>query len=270
MYEKILDKIIWSFSSVNSYTNCPRCFKFERIDKVSKVQNAFAEWGSFMHSLFERYFSGELEFFELAPLYEKDYKKNVKETFPYNRYVDLSEKYYNTGLEYLSEFEGMPENYEVLGVEEKANLVVDGRPFVGYIDLVLRDRNSNALVVWDHKSKADFKNDQEHMEYLRQLYLYAEYVKEKYGEYPAQLTFNMFRVGKIVESDFDQNELDATKRWFIGTIEKIYEDREFKDKIEISCFENFKDLDAYKPGSDFFCANLCGARMYCPRSGCKK
>ena len=223
-----------------------------------------------MHSLFERYFKGELEFFELAPLYQQDYKNHVKTAFPPNRYVDLGEKYYETGLSYLNTFEGLPSHYEVVEVEDKANIVIENRPFVGFIDLVLRDKNTNDLMILDHKSKADFKSDAEYHEYLRQLYLYAAFVKEKYGEYPTKLTFHMFRIGKIIEGDFQKSELEATKKWFLTTIDAIYHDTVFEDKISRSYYENFKDIETYKPGSDFFCAHLCSVREHCPRSGCMK
>ena len=189
-YKETLDKIICSFSSVNSYENCPYGFKLARLvrDKhgkhLSKLENAFGLWGTFMHHLFEQYFYGKIEFFEMSDLYVDGYKEAVPLPFPPNRYVDLNEKYYAVGKEYWDYYEGIPSQYEVLGVESKAEMKVETRPFVGYIDLVLRDKENGHLLVYDHKSKSKFTSKKEQAEYPRQLYLYAEYVKNVYGEYP--------------------------------------------------------------------------------------
>lgn len=268
IYDDVLNKIIWSYSSVNSYDNCPKCFKLERIDRVSKIQNAFAEWGSFMHSILEAYFKDEADLFDLLELYEKGYTKNVTHQFPYNRYADLGERYYNAGIAYFNNFNGLSKNYEVLEVECQTPMEIGGRPFIGFIDLVLRDKRDGSLQIVDHKSKSGFKSDAELAQYLRQLYLYAEYVRIQYGDYPKCLFFNMVRAGKVIKTEFDQRELQKSIDWFNRTIEKIYADEKFEDKIAIEYDHKFKDINTYKPGNDFFCANLCGAREHCSRSGC--
>lgn len=51
-----LDNLVWSFSKVNNYNRCPHGFKLTYIDKVPQIDNAFAEYGSFAHSLLEKYF----------------------------------------------------------------------------------------------------------------------------------------------------------------------------------------------------------------------
>jgi len=70
----ILDGMRWSFSSVNTYNTCPQAFRLGYLDALPKVNNAFSDWGTFMHSLMESYFRGKLEFFELSQefiLFEK-------------------------------------------------------------------------------------------------------------------------------------------------------------------------------------------------------
>lgn len=270
-YEDILNQILWSFSSVSSYENCPFGFKLARLvrDKngkpLTKVENAFGLWGSFMHHLFELYFTGKVDFFELSEIYEEDYQDQVNLEFPPNRYVDLNEKYYEAGRTYWDFYEGLSEQYEVIGVELKAQMKINGRPFVGYIDLVLRDKQDGKLLVYDHKSKSKFTSKKELAEYARQLYLYAEYVKQAFGEYPKALVFNMFRAGEIVQIDFDQADCEEAKKWFSDTIDAIYADSAFEDKIERSYRESHKSLESFSR-NDFFCNELCGVREHCKRS----
>lgn len=244
----ILDGIRWSYSSVNSYHQCPRQFKLSYIDALPRVDNAFSDWGSFMHYLLEQYFKGKLEFFELSQIYVEQYKDRVKCTFPPNKYVNLNESYYKAGKEYLDNFDGDFEGCEVLGVEQKVKLDINGRPFVGVIDLVLRGADGSPICC-DHKSKKAFKSKKEEAEYLRQLYLYSIWIKQKYGEYPSQLIFNMFRGGKKVVHNFVEDELRAAVNWFTSTIDSIYEDTEF-----VACPD------------EFFCNFLCGVRHHCSYS----
>lgn len=91
MYKNILDNMVWSFSSVNSYCTCPYAFKLSYIDKKEKVNNAFAEFGSFVHSLLEKYFKGEIEFFELSQMYESEYDSNVTHEFHLLNFVILKQ-----------------------------------------------------------------------------------------------------------------------------------------------------------------------------------
>lgn len=244
----VLDGICWSYSSVNSYQQCPKQFKLSYIDALPRVDNAFSDWGSFMHHLLEQYFKGELEFYELSQVYEKEYDKHIKCEFPPNKYVNLNESYYTAGKEYFDNFDGDFEECKVLGVEQKVELDINCRSFVGVIDLVLRAPDGTIWLV-DHKSKKSFKSKQEEAEYLRQLYLYSIWTKQKYGEYPSQLIFNMFRGGKKVVHNFVEDELKSAIEWFTSTIDSIYKDTEF-----IACPD------------EFFCNFLCGVRHHCSYS----
>ena len=280
----ILDGMRWSYSSVNTYDTCPQSFLLGYLDALPRVDNAFSDWGTFMHSLMERYFKGEVEFFELSQLYQQEYKKNVTNAFPPNNYCDLGERYFKAGKDYLDQFDGGAfEDCEVLAVEQRVNLDISGRPFVGVIDLLLKD--ANGYIVLDHKSKSAFKSKKEQTEYSRQLYLYAIYVKEKYGKWPVKLVFHMVRDGgKLIEIPFEEKAAADARQWFIDTIDKIYADeafestpnrlrRQIKELGELQKnsrigFQDYlkqkKKLEAELNKTGFFCWQLCGSRDQCP------
>lgn len=223
-------------------------FKKAYIDALQRIDNAFGEWGTWGHKIFEQYYSGKLELFELCDTYESDYNKNVKTRFPPNAHVDLNKSYYKAGKEYFSTFEDDFEAYKILAIEQEIKLKIQKYSFIGYIDLVLQDKDGNIIIV-DHKSKAKFKNKKEKGEYLRQLYLYSQYIYENYGKYPTKLVFNMFRTREIVEEEFKIDDLNAATEWFVDTIEKIYADMEFEPVV-----------------SDYFCNFICSVRCWCPNS----
>ena len=273
----------WSFSSVNTYNTCPQAFRLGYLDALPRVDNAFSDWGTFMHSIMERYFKHDLEFFELSQVYVDGYAEAVKNKFPPNKFCDLSKRYYDAGKDYLDNFDGLFEDCEIVGVEQKVKLNIDGRPFVGVIDLLLR--GPDGFIVADHKSKSAFKSKREQAEYARQLYLYALYVKEKYGEWPVKLVFHMVRSGgELVEIPFVEDDAMAAKQWFLDTIDAIYADEKFIsepnrirnelkelkkkfDRRELG-FEEYKKqkkkLNAALNNTSFFCRVLCSSRECCP------
>ena len=156
-------------------------------------------------------------------------------------------------------------------IEEKQRdlLDIDGDIFIGFIDLIVKDKNTGRYIVVDHKSKSKFKNEEERDEYARQLYLYALYIKAEYGEFPSHLIFNMFRANDVVTIDFDEKKLEKAVFWFKNTIENIKKDNKFDDKITILFRQKKKPLKEFKK-DDFFCNELCGVRSYCNRSRCYK
>lgn len=243
-----LGNLVWSFSKVNTYNHCPHGFKLTYIDEKPKIDNAFAEYGSFVHSLLERYFNGEIEFFELSQMYENEYNINVLRKFPPCEFCNLSEKYYNDGLQYFNSFDGLEDNYKIIGVEQEIKLNIDGKSFIGYIDLILQDKSDGKYIIVDHKSKSRFKNKKEKEHYLLQLYLYSLYVKEQYGEYPKELKFNMFRTHKWEVEQFSEDKLKKAVEWFNFNINMIYSDNVFP-----------------KNEDEFFCNNLCGVREICKK-----
>lgn len=281
----ILDGMRWSFSSVNTYCTCPQAFRLGYLDALPRVGNAFSDWGTFMHSLMEAYFKGEAEFFELSQMYVDGYEQGVPNKFPPNKFCDLGERYYAAGKAYLDEFDGLFEDCTVLGVEMRVKMNIDGRPFVGVIDLVVQTPDGD-IIIADHKSKSAFKSKREQAEYARQLYLYALYIKEKYGKWPIKLVFHMVRNGgELVEIPFSEDDVMAAKKWFVDTIDAIYADTQFtstpnrirKELADLKDlrtakkigFEDYKKqkkkLEAALNKEAFFCYQLCSSRGQCPQ-----
>lgn len=234
-----LRKKKWSFSSVKLFEQCPYAFYQKYIQDQTEEENAFAQHGKFAHSILERCLKGELLAFELADVFESEYQTNVTKSFPY---ANIAKSFYDKTLLYFQEYDDFVG--EIVGVEEKLETKFGDIEFIGYADLIMRDEKG--IYVVDHKSHAAFKSKKEREEYFRQLYLYAECVKRKYGEYPYKLEFNMFRVPQIVEEFFSQPQCDFSVNWFCESVNKILRYYEQK-KIDWDC-----KID------NWYCSNLCG------------
>ena len=266
LFKDKIDRMTWSFSRINSYYQCPKMFYMTYIDKAESLDSAFAQWGSLCHELFEKYAKGELLEFELADAYDELYPEYMTERFPPNKWCDLNAKYYDNGKEFFADFDGFPDNWEIIAAEQDILIEIGGVKVQGFIDLIVRDKNDGKLIVVDHKSKAKFKNDEELEHYGYQLYFYSVWVHEHFGEWPKELIFNMFRIRDVKHITFTQEGLQKAIGWLEKNVAEVYADEDFLDKVSIE--KNIlptQEPKNYRP--DFFCQHLCGVRYHCPRSG---
>lgn len=238
----------YSFSKLSSFWTCPYGYYLKYVCGKAGIGNAFSSYGSFVHSLLERYAKGEIELLDLPSVYEWEFDVAVPESFPWNKYVVLRDTYYQQGLEFLRSFQGYSK-YKILGVEQKFDHDMGDYIFNGVIDIILQDANGK-LIIRDYKSKASFKNDAEKAEYARQLYLYSTYVRKTFGRFPDELQFLMFRKQKLEIITFNQVAYDAAHQWADNTVRNIRDTFVFPPKCE-----------------DFFANNLCNHREYCDMKG---
>lgn len=249
---------VYSYSQLSSFAECPYSFYLQRIEKVPETaSNAFAERGTLIHDLLDQWAKGTLKKEDMVIEYQRRYPDEVVTAFP-SVMKGYAEKAYYQGVDFLKNFDEF-QGYKVVSAEEKFTIdlpLTDGssRKFVGIVDLILRKEWTNELIICDHKSKsmASFKKAEDEM--YRQQLLYAEYVYEKYGEWPSTLMFHLFgENGEKPERQFDMKQFRDALGWATDCIRKI---------------EGFTTLDWLqdKDSSDFYCQNLCSVRKFCNKS----
>lgn len=255
----------YSYSQLSSFDECKYGFYLLRIERIKdQASNAFAQRGSLVHELLDMWAKGILSKADMLTEYENKYSEYVQDQFP-RMMKGYTTKAYEQGIEFLKNFDEF-KGYEVLLAEEKYTSEIplkDGttRPFVGVVDLVLRDLSNGDLIVCDHKSKSErsFQKDADKM-YMQQ-YMYSQFVKDKYGEYPKRLMFHLFNADGIKpERPFDLDTYNKTMEWAADTIEKI-------EACSILDWFVCKEVDEEK--NDFFCTQLCSARNVCPNGQIK-
>lgn len=253
----LADDHVYSFTQLQGYDECKYAFYLKRIEKrEEEATNAFAEKGSLIHSLLDEWAKGLLSKADMIEEYDRRYGEEVQTAWP-RMMKGYAQKAYQQGYEFLRDFDEFA-GYNIIAAEEKYNSEItlsDGstRPFVGIIDLIVREESTNDLIIFDHKSKGkqSFKKAEDEM--YMQLYMYAQYVHEKYGEWPAKLGFHLFnQEGLKVTRPFEMTEYERVMKWAANRIEQI-EEASIVDWLE--CKE--------KP--DFYCWELCGYRKEtCP------
>lgn len=254
-YSFIIDNMTWSFSRMTTFENCKYEWYLQYIEEAKGESNFYGQFGKFCHVILEKYARGELGMFELVDYYDEHFDEEVPTTV-YNKTTDVKEKYRNLGHEYFENIDLDLSKYEVLGIEEKCDFELNGNRFIGFIDLLLKDKKNGDIIVLDHKS-SDYPYGKrgkllksaikKHESYKRQLYLYCIYVYNKYGIYPKKIAWNYYKSQKWEFLDFDINEYEDTKKWALDILEEI------------------KDENEFAPHTDFYyCHNLCACRnKYC-------
>lgn len=250
-----LDKMVWSFSRVNSFKQCSYQWYLHYIEEHEGMPNAFAQFGTICHQTIEKYLKGELDMFTVSQYYQDNYPEIVTCDFPANKYVDLGEKAYNAGLDYFNNINFDFDRYEILGVEKELNFKVGKYPFKGYADAVFRDRETNEIILCDQKT-ASFKylkngeisstNGDHFLAFLRQEYLYCIPLIEEYGKVD-YLSWNMIRDKRIIKEPFNEAEFIEAKEWAKFIIEKI--------ENEVLWLPNKE--------KSYYCNTLCDIRGCC-------
>lgn len=113
---------------------------------------------------------------------------------------------------------------------------INGYKFTGYIDLLLREKDTGKIVLIDHKSskypygkkgKLLKSEKDKFQQYKRQLYLYSIQVFNEYGVFPDRIGWNYFGDRKWDFLDFNKEDYEEAKKWAIDTLEEVRNTSEF-------------------------------------------
>lgn len=248
IYRPLIEDMTWSYSRITAFEQCPHGWYLRYIRRLPKDDRFYSSYGSFVHSLIERYYRGELSKEQLPVEFATKFATEVKGFRPSNNVVV---KYINDGMNYFTNFE--PYECDSFEVEKEIYFSIGGKRFVCYIDFV--GFKDGKIFLVDHKS-AELKekskrakptaSDKKIDEILRQLYFYSAAIEQEYGKLPSKLCINSYRSGVFIEEEFDNEKFEDTKRWALERIEDI------------------ESVDEFFPFQDFFfCKNLCGLNNFC-------
>lgn len=240
-YKPLIDDMVWSFSRIESYENCPQRWYLRYIRKCPERDKFYASYGSYMHRLIEQYYRGELTKDDMLTIFLRDFKKEVRGFRPKE---STFKKFLDGAVNYLKDFE--PLHYKMIDVEKKVEFEIGGKKFVGFIDYLGMDESDEELVIVDNKSR-DLKprsgrekptvKDRELDEILRQLYLYCIPVEKEFGKLPKALCINCFRTGVFIYEPFNHEAYERSKIWALEEIEKISQDSDFEaNPNPFACF----------------------------------
>lgn len=242
----------WSFTKLNAFEQCPYAFYLHYVLHDDGERNFFSEAGSAMHETLEHLAKGVIKVEDAIKKFDELWSSvdtsEVKDSIVENTYWGC--------IDYLGGLTGHElDKYNILMTEGEVRFTRNGENFLGFIDLLLEEKDTGDLILVDHKShkkllgkngkplKAEMKTLQE---YKRQLYLYSTPIIEKYNKAPKKLVWNHFKTGDLTVVPFDWDEYREAWEWATELIDRI--------KCE-EVFENKEDF--------FYCHNICNYRHSC-------
>ena len=227
-YSYLISLMTWSYSRLRAYEDCGYGFFLNYIKEEEETKHFYAEYGSLIHRVLERFYSGAITKEQALSMFMTGFVLDLPDEVK----PSIAENYYQQGKEYLSSL-AMPKE-KIIGIEEKLDFKVGDYPFVGFVDLLLED--DNGLIIQDHKSRVlkrgTKKQNEEFNSFTKQLYLYSAGIEQRYGQLPKKLRFNCFRNGTLLEEVFDQSKYEATIQWALDTIGKIEQESTWKPSLE--------------------------------------
>ena len=242
-YKKLLNDMTWSFSRLHVWEKCPYAFYLKYIEKRDGESNYYASNGKCMHEVFESLLKGKITLNECTQVYADRYELICEETKQ-----SIMDSTYEKCMDYLCTIDGInSEKYEIIGVELKLNFTIEKYKFVGYADLVVRNKENNKVILVDHKQASHFlkkdgtplKNQIDNfLAYRHQMYMYCKGLKENLGINVDEIVWHHFKEnGALTVIPYVESEFDETMKWAVDTIKKIKRDTKFINKRSyMMCF----------------------------------
>jgi len=254
--EKILKDMVWSYSSVGAYKQCPLSFQFMYLYKIQRANNIFAESGSAAHDVMEKIFSKEIEVFEAEHAFLEAYKKFVTCSPP----PQLGQRYEENTIQkmrlFFSNLDIDVDDYEVLCMEDKYNYEVEDIKIVIKPDLIVRRKSDGKILLWDYKTSLYKKES--HEGYAKQCSLYKRIYEEVTGNKIDEMSILYFKetskVRKTKEKDgyvvygrfIDLEYIPEVLETFVEDVKKIRNESVWDANLD-----------------EFYCQSLCSARKVC-------
>lgn len=254
-YEFMFDNMTWSFSRASSFEQCKYGWKLTYLDKKDGVQNGFSSYGLFHHKMFELFWSGVLDVWDMPDYYKENYAKEVDIPFPAKlEKYNFSERTYKAGLDFWENFDWNLSDWDILGNEYTIEAEYNGIKLTIRPDTLVKNKKTGKIWLIDYKTSTAF--DKKTMKpktkkidgYKKQLSLYCYFVEremnieiEKYV-----LVFPKYDLDQTMYFDYNKEEGQKTVDWLMGVIEKAKLEVDFKPNVE-----------------PFFCENLCSMKLHC-------
>lgn len=214
-----------SASSLDTFKQCPRKWKYIYVDDARSVSTFATILGTFAHSVLEEFYQWDPEerTVELAKeiaRYEWDKMTKLSRAFKSLKLTEEDQK--RMRIQAWKSVRGawdleIPENVDVVEVEKDFMVQHEGAWVRGFIDRVERD--SNGLRITDYKTgnapKEAYKRDK-----LIQVELYAMAATELYEE-PVVSAALMYLGKEIVQTEINEVVLRRTRKRLSKAIEAM-------------------------------------------------
>ena len=262
--------MVYSFSQVQLFAQCPKRYQFRYIDKMQKEFESSADLilGHSVHKVLENLYN-KINVFTLPTvddvvkdfhsIRESEYAEASKDTPLQIKWDNKLEDYVRRGEEYVRAYyeKYAPfKDIKVIGTELQLMFDLDKewqKKFRWYVDRI--DKEGDTFIINDYKTGKRLPPEQKE-EYIEQLTLYGLGVQQKYAKYFKHLKARLF----YLHFDLvDEREITDAN---IQTVVKKYSD--LIEQVEHKKFSyNMWDKKSFEPMQGPQC-DYCEYRSICP------
>ncbi len=234
--------MIYSYSAISSFQNCPLKFKYAYIDKIEPLRrNIEAFMGNRVHEALEKLYRDKLyekvcSLEELLNFYNENWKKKIDSqifiTKEYNmeNYRKMGERYL---IDYYNTYKPFDEG-KIIALEKKIFFPLNEKYWIaGIIDRIVE--KDGIYEVHDYKTSLYLPTKKE-IENDCQLSLYALALDYLYGVKEVELVWHFLAFNKEIR--IKKRSYEKTRKEIIGEIEKIekaIKNKEFPAKESSLC-----------------------------------
>ena len=261
--------VVYSFSQLGLYQQCPKKYQFRYLDGLEKSFETTPDLllGTSVHSSLER-------FYQQLNIYKKPQKSDLIDYFDTQRSKSLQENwekivmkwdqtlddYQRRGQHYLSDYYDLHtpfEDIKIVGTEILLHFTLEDWPnapkFRGIVDRL--DKDWENFIINDYKTNKNLPPEQKD-EYREQLTLYAQGIRQKYGKYfkniKARLHYLHFWL--VDEREITNENLDPILQKYKNLI----------SEIETARFDHNMGVEnAFPTNQNPYC-KYCEYQMLCP------
>lgn len=261
--------VVYSFSQLGLYQQCPKKYQFRYLDGLEKSFETTPDLllGTSVHSSLER-------FYQQLNIYKKPQKSDLIDYFDTQRSKSLQENwekivmkwdqtlddYQRRGQHHLSDYYDLHtpfENIKIVGTELLLHFTLEDWPnapkFRGIVDRL--DKDWANFIINDYKTNKNLPPEQKD-EYREQLTLYAQGIRQKYGKYfkniKARLHYLHFWL--VDEREITDENLDPILQKYKNLI----------SEIETARFDHNMGVEnAFPTNQNPYC-KYCEYQMLCP------
>ncbi len=211
--------MVYSYSSLSTYMQCPYAFKKYYIDKVKTLGGAAANVGTYVHESIRATLQGEEQpFINLSLGALNEAEDFIKDS---DMILSVIDNEYNP-VEIISEQDiFVDRNFKVVEPNDENSMLR------GIVDLIIEDLNGD-LIVFDWKTG---KSEPDTL----QLFIYAILVDAKYGTLPKEVGFIKIRNKSFTTIPVEPETIEAVKKYILKLVDVIENDTEFTPKIGTHC-----------------------------------
>ncbi|MDA3855442.1 MAG: ATP-dependent DNA helicase [Candidatus Woesearchaeota archaeon] len=215
---------VYSVSQIKTYQSCPKKYLYQYVYRVPGESKHYFDFGTSVHSVLEEFvfdirkFSSEICYGRAAAM--------LKEKWISKGYAsaDQEKEYFQKGLEVIKKFIfkeklfSEDETREVIGIEDKFVINLEGKKILGFIDRV--DKVGDNFVIIDYKTSNSMETKMQLKKNI-QLFVYALAIEHLRGKLPSKVGLWYLIHDELVEVEVSEIDFDKMKAEVLDAISNI-------------------------------------------------